>query len=161
MPKKDASADAPSVAEVVRELTNALGKPKKERGILRFKAPADAKAAKPWITRVHAAGGAASLAEAHPARELWVVDGPPSGLMHLVTYVSWHSKSTLKLLDKLHAEVGVTISNINYTGFVMTLGKAPKDPAAYAKGFGKLFRYIQGKEEHVIRAALQKRRWKT
>lgn len=47
MPKKDTSADAPSFAEVVRELTHALGKPKKERGILRFKAPADAKAAKP------------------------------------------------------------------------------------------------------------------
>lgn len=110
---------------------------------------------------MHAAGGAASLAEAHPARELWVVDGPPSGLMHLVTYVSWHSKSTLKLLDKLHAEVGVTISNINYTGFVMTLGQAPKDPAAYAKGFGKMFQYIRGKEEHAIEAALVKRRWKT
>ena len=81
--------------------------------------------------------------------------------MWLVTYVSWHSKSIIKLLDKLHAEVGVTISNINYTGFVMTLGHVPKDPAAYAKRFAKIFRYMKGRDEASIEAALKKRRWKT
>src|SRR5689334_19584895 len=94
--EKAAEDAAPSFAEVQREITRALGKPKKERGILRYKAPKDAKQVRPWIARVHAAGGAASLAEASPARELWIVDGPPSGLMWLVTYVSWHSKSIIK-----------------------------------------------------------------
>ena len=149
---------APSFADVQRALTKALGKPKKSGAILRYKAPKDAAA---WIEQVHAAGGVAALSEAYPARELCVVDGPPSALMPLVTDVGWGMKSTIAALDMLHAEAHVTISNINYTGFVLTLARAPKDPAAHAKRFAKVYPYHRTQTEAFIKASLAKRRWKT
>lgn len=150
-------SEGPSFAEVLRELTKALGKPKRSRAILRFAAPKSVKDVNALVKRVHAAGGAASLAEAYPARELWVVSGPPSGLMELVTWVSWRSKSGKKALEALHEDAGVRVSNIDYTSFVIKLDRVPKDPAAHAKRLAK----IVGEEPKTIAAALAKRRWKT
>lgn len=63
---------------------------------MRYTAPDDAKEVKAWIGRVHATGGSASLAEAYPVRVLAVVNGRPSALMDLVTWVAWQSKSARK-----------------------------------------------------------------
>jgi len=155
MMKKDAGG--PSFAEVTLELTKALGKPKKSGRVLRFKAPKDVKVVNALVKRVHAAGGAASLAEAHPARELCVVNGPPSLLMALVTYVSWRSKSGMAALDALHEDAGVRISNIDYTEFVIKLDRVPKDLAAHAKRLAR----VVDEDAETIAAALAKRRWKT
>jgi hypothetical protein len=147
---------APSFAAVKRELTETLGKPKTSRGILQYPAPKTAKQVAKLVDRVHAAGGAASLAEAYPARVLCVVNGPPSGLMGLVTWVSWQSKSARNALDLLHADANVRISNIKYTHFVISLERVPEDFAAHAKRLAKIV--MQG-DEKKIAAALKKRRW--
>jgi hypothetical protein len=159
-PKRNPEPDAerPSFAEVQRELTKALGAPKKSRGILRYPAPESATQVAELVARVRAAGGSASLAEAYPARQLCVVDGPPSMLMDLVTWVSWQSKSARKALDMLHADADLTISNIDYTDFLVTLARVPKDPAAHAKRLAKIV--MQG-DAAKIEAALNKRRWRT
>jgi hypothetical protein len=155
-PKQEPAA--PTFADVKRELMTALGKPKTSRGILHYPAPESAKQTAELVARVHAAGGAASLAEAYPARQLCVVNGPPSMLMELVTWVNWGSKSGKKALDMLHADAGVRISNINYTGFVIKLERVPADPAAHAKRLAKI---VNQGDEKKIEAALKARRWKT
>jgi len=145
-------------ADVKAALDKALGKPKKSRAILQYKEPADAKATKAWIARVHAAGGSASLASAYPARVLAVVNGPPSGLMDLVTWVAWQFPRGRKALDMLNADAGLRISNINYTDFVIHLDRVPKDPDAHAKRLAKVVHMVEADE---IAAALKKKRWKT
>jgi len=154
----ETEAEAPKFADVQRELTKALGKPKKSRAILHYKAPTTAKQVTELVARVHAAGGAASLADAYPARQLCVVEGPASLLMDLVTWVSWQSKSSRKALDMLHADAGLRISNIKYTNFVVSLERVPNDAAAHAKRLAKIV--MQG-DEKKIAAALKTRRWKT
>lgn len=159
--RKDTSDEGtkpPSFADVQRELTKALGKPKKSGAILHFKAPKSTKQLNELVDRVHAAGGAASLAAAYPARQFCVVNGSPSLLMDLVTWVSWQMKSGRKALDMLHADAGVRVSNIEYTDFIITLERVPKDPAAHAKRLAKIV--MQG-DAKKIEAALKKRRWKT
>ncbi|GEM_PF-5661717 len=148
----------PSFSEVQRELTKALGKPRKSGAILHYKAPKSVKQVNQLVARVHAAGGAASLAAAYPARQFCVVNGPASQLMDLVTWVSWQSKSARKALDMLHADAGIRVANIHYTDFVITLERVPKDPAAHAKRLAKIV--MQG-DAKKIEAALKKRRWKT
>jgi len=147
--------ERPSFKDVKSALDKALGKPKKSRSIFRYKAPSDAAA---WIKRVHATGSSASLCDAYPARELVVVEGPPSGLMDLVTWVSWQSKSARKALDLLHADAGLRVSNMKYTDFVVTLDRVPADPAAHAKRLAKI---VMMGDADEIAAALTKRRWKT
>jgi len=154
----DGDAARPRFSDVQRELTKTLGMPKKSRGILRYTAPKSAKQVTKLVARVHAAGGAASLAEAYPVRQLCVVEGPPSLLMDLVTWVSWQSKSARKALDMLHADANVRIKNINYTDFVIELERVPKDPAAHAKRLAKIV--MQG-DAKKIEAALKTRRWHT
>jgi hypothetical protein len=159
-PEKTKATRAPQVPtfrDVQHALTKALGTPKKRRGILQYKPPASAKEVNALIKRVHAVGGAASLAEAHPARVLCVVNGPPSMLMDLVTWVSWQSKSARNALDKLNADAGLRVANIKYTKFVVELERVPKDPAAHAKRLAKIV--MQG-DAKKIEAALRTRRWK-
>ncbi|MFN0247384.1 MAG: hypothetical protein ACKV2T_10900 [Kofleriaceae bacterium] len=152
------SAARPSFGEVKAALDKALGKPKKSGGILRYTAPDDANEVKDWVGRVHAAGGSASLAEAHPARVLAVVEGQPSALMDLVTWISWQSKSARKALDILDKDAGLRVANINYTNFVIQLDRAPRDPDAHAKRLAKI---VLNGNASKIAAALKTKRWKT
>jgi len=154
-PINERPVERPAFKDVKSALDKALGKPKKSRAIFRYKAPSDAAA---WIKRVHETSGSASLCDAHPARELVVVDGPPSGLMDLVTWVSWQSKSARKALDLLHADAGLRVANIKYTDFVVMLDREPKDPASHAKRLAKI---VMMGDADEIAAALKKRRWKT
>lgn len=154
------AAAAPSFQDVKAQLTEILGAPKKERAILRYKAPANPKQAKDLVARVRAAGGSASLCKANGGRQLCVVEGPPSGLMDLVTWVSWQSKSSRKALDLLDRDAGLQVADINYTDFVMLLDRVPKKAAEHAKRFAKLYRYMPGGDEKKIAAALLKRRYK-
>ena len=157
--KTDAySLDKPAFAEVKAALDKKLGTPKNARGILSYKEPTDAKETKEWIARVHAAGGSASLAAAYPARVLAVVEGPPSGLMDLVTWVSWQSKSARKALDMLDRDAGLRVANINYTDFVIQLDRVPKDPDAHGKRLAKI---VMNGDAEKIAASLRKKRWKT
>ena len=144
--------------DVKAALDKALGKPKKERGILKYKEPADAKLTRQWIARVHAAGGSASLASAYPARVLAVVKGPPSGLMDLVTWVRWQFPRARKTLDMLHRDAGLRIANIDYTDFVIVLDRVPEDVEAHAK---RLAKEVNMGDAEQIATALRKKRWKT
>jgi hypothetical protein len=150
--------EKPDFAEVKAALDKTLGKPKKVRGISSYKEPTETKETKEWIARVHAAGGSASLAAAYPTRVLAVVEGPPSGLMDLVTWVSWQSKSARKALDMLDRDAGLRISNINYTDFVIKLDRVPKDPESHAKRLAKIVHFGDADE---IATSLRKKRWKT
>jgi len=145
-------------ADVKAALDEALGKPKKSGGILLYKAPEDVSVANALIKRVYATKRAASLAAAYPARVLAVVDGPPSGLMDLVTWVAWQSKSARKALDMLDADAGLRVSNINYTDFVIRLEHVPTAAEAHAKRLAKI---VMMGDEKKIAASLKKRRWKT
>ncbi len=147
-----------SFAEVKVALGEALGKPKRERGgVACYPAP-DAKLARDWIARVRAAGGSAALAEAYPKRVLAVVEGPPSGLMGLVTWVAWQFPRARKALDMLDRDAGLRVGNINYTDFVIQLDRVPKDPEAHAKRLAKI---VMMGDEVKIAASLRKRRWQT
>ena len=152
--------DAPSFGDVKAELDKALGKPKRERGVLRYAAPADGKKVTALVARVRTAGGSASLCEAHDGRQLCVVDGPPSGLMDLVTYTAWQSKSMRRALDILDRDAGLQVADINYTEFVMLLDRPPKKAGEHAKRFAKIYRYMPGGDEKKIAAALMKRKYK-
>jgi hypothetical protein len=158
MPETPKPMKPPSFAQVQRELTATLGKPKKSFGILKFPAPKTAKQTAKLVDRVREAGGSASLTEAYPARQFCVVNGPPSWLMGLVTWVSWRSKSARIALDLLHADADVRVSDMKYTDFVISLERVPEDPAAHAKRLAKIVLYGDAKK---IEAALKKRRWHT
>ena len=145
-------------ADVKAALDKALGKPKRSSGILLYKAPEDVSTANQWIKRVYATNRSASLAAAYPARVLAVVDGPPSGLMDLVTWVAWQSKSARKALDMLDEDAGLRVSNINYTDFVIRLAHVPQAPEAHAKRLAKI---VMMGDEKKIAASLKKKRWKT
>jgi hypothetical protein len=158
MPKRTKDAKEESFDEVKAALFKALGKPKRERGgVACYPAP-DAKLAKEWIARVHLAGGSAALAEAYPKRVLAVVDGPPSGLMGLVTWVSWQFPRARKALDMLDRDAGLHVKDIKYTDFLIQLDRVPKDPEAHAKRLAKCVMYG---DEAKIAASLRKRRWHT
>lgn len=148
-----------SLADVKDALSKAFGKPKRERGgIACYPAPADAKIARAWIARVHAAGGSASLADAYPKRVLAVVEGPPSGLMGMVTWVSWQFPRARKTLDMLDAEAGLRVENIKYTDFVIKLARVPRNPNVHAR---RLAKEVMMGDVPKIEAALKKRRWRT
>ena len=149
---------AESFAEVKAALDKAFGKPKRERGgIACYPAP-EAKVATKWIARVRAAGGSASLADAYPKRVLAVVQGPPSGLMGLVTWVSWQFPRARKTLDMLDREAGLRVSNIKYTDFVIQLDRVPRNPQVHAK---RLAKEVMMGDEAKIASTLKKRRWHT
>jgi len=151
-------ADMETFGDVKSALDKALGKPKKSRGILLYKAPDDVSTANQLIKRVYAVNRSASLAAAHPARVLAVVDGPPSGLMDLVTWVAWQSKSARKALDMLDADAGLRVSNIQYTDFLIRLVHVPQTPELHAKRLAKI---VMMGDEKKIAASLKQRRWKT
>jgi hypothetical protein len=156
---KKADAQEPETfAEVKAAMDKALGKPKRDGGIFLYKQPNDAPATTAWIKRVHAAGGSASLAAAYPKRVLAVVDGPPSGLMDLVTWVSWQSKTARKALDLLDEDAGLRVANINYTDFVIRLDRVPKHLGSHAK---RLAKHVMMGDEKKIAASLKDRRWRT
>jgi len=144
--------------EVKAALDKALGRPKKKYGMLLYTAPDHVPTANALIKRVYATGRSASLASAYPKRVLAVVDGPPSGLMDLVTWVSWQSKSARKALDMLDEDAGLRVSNIKYTDFSIRLLRVPQEPAAHAKRLAKI---VMMGDEKKIAAALKKRSWKT
>lgn len=147
-----------SFASVKAALLAALGKPKRERGGIQcYPAPDDA-SARAWIERVHSAGGSASLAAAYPAPVLAVVEGPPSGLMAMVTWVSWQFPRARKALDMLDRDAGLRVTKIKYTDFVVRLDRVPKDPEAHAKRLAKVVMYG---DAPTIAAALRKRVWHT
>jgi hypothetical protein len=155
---RDESSTAESFADVKAALGKALGKPKRERGgVACYPAP-DADVANDWIARVHAAGGSAALAEAYPKRVLAVVEGPPSGLMGLVTWVSWQFPRARKTLDMLDRDAGLRVVNIKYTDFTIRLDRVPKDPEAHAKRLAKI---VMMGDATKIAASLRKRRWHT
>jgi hypothetical protein len=156
--KKESADETESLDTVKAALFKALGKPKRERGgIACYPAP-DAPVARAWIARVEAAGGSASLADAYPKRVLAVVDGPPSGLMGLVTWVSWQFPRARKALDMLDRDAGLRVANIKYTDFLIQLARVPKDPEAHAK---RLAKCVMMGDEAKIAASLRKRRWHT
>jgi hypothetical protein len=158
MAKRTKEREPESFHEVKAALGKALGKPKRERGgIACYPAP-DAKLAREWIARVHAAHGSAALADAYPKRVLAVVEGPPSGLMGLVTHVSWQFPRARKTLDMLDREAGLRVENIKYTDFVIKLDRVPKNPWVHAK---RLAKEVMMGDEAKIEASLRKRRWHT
>ena len=149
-------AKAPTLAQVKKELTAALGKPRSHVGLTCYPAPTSPAERKKWIARVYEAGGAAAISDTGSKGNELCVGTKPSQLFARIFNVSWRTKSALKAWDLLDADAGLRVTKVGYTDFTIALDRVPTKIADHAKRLAKADFMLDDKK---IEAALKKRAW--